>query len=115
MNNENCPVSMDNTFKKTGNVYMDNLLQTIYPVLETYSNVHRGSGFNSLVTTHLFEKAREIVLEYLELDRKKYIVVFCTPQRAAKFKSILISESYKTLAYMPLPLNEKIYLIRFPL
>lgn len=38
----------------------------IYAALETYSNVHRGSGHNSLVSTHLYEQAREIVLEYLE-------------------------------------------------
>ena len=35
-----------------------------YAALETYSNVHRGSGHNSLVSTHLFEQARDIVLEY---------------------------------------------------
>jgi hypothetical protein len=31
--------------------------------LETYSNVHRGSGHNSMITSHLFDQAREIVLE----------------------------------------------------
>jgi selenocysteine lyase/cysteine desulfurase len=40
----------------------------VYAALETYSNVHRGSGHNSMVSTHLFEQARDIVLEYLGLS-----------------------------------------------
>jgi hypothetical protein len=40
----------------------------VHAALETYSNVHRGSGHNSMVTTHLFEQARDIVLEYLGLN-----------------------------------------------
>ena len=36
----------------------------VYAALETYSNVHRGSGHFSMVTTHLFEQARDIVLDY---------------------------------------------------
>lgn len=51
--------------------------------LETYSNVHRGSGHNSMVTTHLFEKARTIVLAHLGLSTSRYTVVFCTPRRAS--------------------------------
>ena len=35
----------------------------VHAALETYSNVHRGSGHNSLASTHLYEKAREIVLK----------------------------------------------------
>jgi hypothetical protein len=35
-----------------------------------------GSGHFSMVTTHLFEQAREIVLEYLGLSKRKYIVIF---------------------------------------
>jgi len=34
----------------------------VHAALETYSNVHRGSGHNSMVTTHLFELGRDIVL-----------------------------------------------------
>ena len=35
----------------------------VQAALETYSNVHRGSGHNSLVSTHLYEQARDIILE----------------------------------------------------
>ena len=59
------------------------LERAVYAALETYSNVHRGSGHNSMVTTSLFEKAREIVLEYLCLKKNNFVVIFCTPARAS--------------------------------
>jgi len=43
----------------------------VHAVLETYSNVHRGSGHNSMVTTRLYEEAREMVLDHLELGKSK--------------------------------------------
>ncbi len=51
--------------------------------LETYANVHRGTGFNSMATTVLYEQARNEVLNACGLDRDRYTVVFCTPARAA--------------------------------
>jgi hypothetical protein len=39
------------------------LERSIYAALETYSNVHRGSGHNSLVSTHLYEPAGEVILD----------------------------------------------------
>ena len=73
----------------------EKLEQSIDIALENYSNVHRGSGHNSMVSTHLFEKAREIVLEYLGLNKDQYTVIFCTPRRAA-----LISEKLKNKSYV---------------
>ena len=64
----------------------------VHAALETYSNVHRGSGHNSMVTTHLFEQARDIVLEYLGLNKDKYAVIFCTPRRAEALKARLDAE-----------------------
>ena len=55
------------------------LEKSIHTTLETYSNVHRGSGHFSMITTSLFEKAREIVLERLDLDKTEYLVIFSTP------------------------------------
>lgn len=54
----------------------------IYTLLETYSNVHRGSGHNSMVTSGIYDQAREIVLDYLMLPGRKYAVIFCSPRRA---------------------------------
>ncbi len=66
--------------------------------LETYSNVHRGTGHNSLVSTALFEQARDIVLEYLGLDKDRYVVVFCTPWRSGILKAQLKPASYHTVS-----------------
>lgn len=62
---------------------MNNLLeQSVYAALETYSNVHRGSGHYSRLTTSLYEKARSIVLTHLGLNHKRYLVIFCSPVAA---------------------------------
>ena len=70
------------------------LERSMYVALETYSNVHRGTGYNSMVTTALYEKAREIVLEYLNLDKDKYVVVFTTPLRLKRFQKKLKKKSF---------------------
>ena len=46
--------------------------------LETYSNVHRGAGYNSMASTLLYEQARNTVLDICGLDRGRYTVVFCS-------------------------------------
>ena len=70
----------------------------VIAALETYSNVHRGSGHNSMVSTHLFEQARDIVLDYLGLSKDKYIVIFCTPRRAETLKANLKQDSYQSVS-----------------
>ncbi len=70
----------------------------VHAALETYSNVHRGSGQFSMVTTYLFEQARNIVLEYLALDKGKYVVIFCTPRGAEALESKLEPERYQSVS-----------------
>jgi selenocysteine lyase/cysteine desulfurase len=84
---------------------LNELENSIYHALETYSNVHRGSGHYSFVTTQLYEEAREIVLEYLNLDRKKYQVIFCSPLRAIGFISQLKQGTYHLLSSADLGLS----------
>lgn len=74
------------------------LERSVQTALETYANVHRGSGHNSLVTTRLFEQARDIVLEYLGLNKAQYTVVFCTPHRAALLQAQLHPNNYRCLS-----------------
>lgn len=81
------------------------LEQGVFAALETYSNVHRGSGHNSMVTTHLYEQARDIVLEYLKLNKSKYIVIFCTPARAVALTAQLRPESYRLLSSQDIGLS----------
>lgn len=74
------------------------LENSVYAVLETYSNVHRGSGHYSMATTHLFEQARKIMLEYLGLSKRKYVLIFCTPRRAAVLAKQINSSAYQILS-----------------
>lgn len=71
------------------------LEKSIHHALEMYSNVHRGTGQNSLVSTHLFEYARKIVLDFLKLTGRKYTVVFCSPLRAKILSGMLEPRDYK--------------------
>jgi len=74
---------------------------------EYYSNVHRGSGQNSQVTTNTFEKCREDVLEYFGLSSEKFTVIFCSPAAANGLTGLLKGGSFKTVTSheMGLPLG----------
>jgi selenocysteine lyase/cysteine desulfurase len=74
------------------------LERSVRSALETYSNVHRGSGQNSVVSTHLFEQARNIVLEYLGLDKGTHVVVFSSPRAAEALKARLEPGSYRSVS-----------------
>lgn len=73
--------------------------------LETYSNVHRGNGHFSMATTHLFEHAREIVLEHLSLSKSRYLVIFCTTRSAAALTKQLEPESYQMVSSQDIGLS----------
>lgn len=66
--------------------------------LETYANVHRGSGHNSLASTHLYEQAREIILDDLGLDQEGHTVIFCSPRRAELLQARLGRMSCRTVS-----------------
>jgi selenocysteine lyase/cysteine desulfurase len=82
---------------KSGNAFKE-LERSVHTALETYSNVHRGSGHNSIVSTYLFEQARDIILEYLGLKRGKYVVIFCSPRRETILRSLIKPERYKSVS-----------------
>ena len=71
---------------------------SVHAALETYTNVHRGSGHNSIVTTQFYEQARDIVLEYLGLNKEQFVVIFCTPRRAQLLTAKLDPASYQCLS-----------------
>ncbi|MDO8930172.1 MAG: aminotransferase class V-fold PLP-dependent enzyme [Bacteroidota bacterium] len=70
----------------------------IYAALKTYSNVHRGSGHFSITTTHLFEQARKIILEYLGLNTGSHVVVFSTTRGAELLKAQNAPESFQSIS-----------------
>ncbi|UCC20150.1 MAG: aminotransferase class V-fold PLP-dependent enzyme [Promethearchaeota archaeon] len=93
----NYPLNMENSDKEVSSAF--NVLDKIvHDSLETYSNVHRGTGHNSQVTTALYEKARELILDYLQLSKKKFNVIFCSPLRLDLFKTQLNQTDYRILS-----------------
>ncbi len=89
------------------------LERSVYAALETYANVHRGSGHFSQVSTALFEQARDITLDYLGLSRDQYVVVFCTPRRARALAARLKPGRYQSLSSQDLdvPLGVRVLAI----
>lgn len=66
-------------------VYLDNAASTpaLAPVrdkvdelLDWYSSIHRGTGFKSAVATDAYERAREVVLDFVGAGEDDYIAVF---------------------------------------
>ena len=84
-------------YNQAGNAWF-RLEHEVYAALETYSNVHRGSGHNSIVTTRLFEEARNMVLEYLGLNKGRYVLIFCSPRGATTLSGQLEPGSYESIS-----------------
>jgi selenocysteine lyase/cysteine desulfurase len=51
--------------------------------LATYGSVHRGSGFNSRVSTEIFSTARQVILELVHGDEGRLAVCFTTNTTSA--------------------------------
>ncbi len=52
------------------------VLQTMDHFMEWYSNIHRGTGFKSQLSTHYFDMAREIVAKFFNVNTKDHLVIF---------------------------------------
>lgn len=62
--------------------------------LETYSNVHRGSGHFSQATTRIYERARAIVSASVGKNNGHSFPVFCSPRLAAKLTAKMKPGTY---------------------
>lgn len=96
------------------NTVWQELEKSIHAALETYANVHRGSGHASRATTHLYELARELVLDHLGLDQASYRVIFGSPRSTARLESRLKPGSWHSLSSreIGLPLGIRALAIR---
>lgn len=97
MSGMNSLLKIEDSEKVVSEAYKE-LEKALFITLKTYSNVHRGTGHNSMITTALFEHSRDIILEYFKLDKNQYEVVFCSPFRLSLFKSQLKSIDYYVLS-----------------
>ncbi len=90
------------------------LEECVKMALETYSNVHRGTGHYSIITTALYERARDIILNYLGLEKDAYLVVFCSAYASELLKKQLHFKNYKMISSgdIGLPLGLRVLAIR---
>lgn len=84
---------------------IEELEHGVNEALRTYSNVHRGSGHFSEVTTYLYEKARQIVLKYMNLENSGRRVIFCTPSRAEVLCNLIRPGSFRCISSADLGLS----------
>ena len=52
------------------------VVECSHQFLDWYASVHRGSGFKSQVSTHVFERCREVVAEFVGADLDHHAVIF---------------------------------------
>lgn len=52
------------------------VLDKVDSFMDYYSSVHRGTGFKSQLSTHLYEAARELILQYVQADPAEHVCVF---------------------------------------
>lgn len=53
------------------------VLEAVAGLLDWYSGVHRGTGCKSRVSTKAYERAREIMLQFVGADPTSHILMFC--------------------------------------
>ncbi|HEY6072351.1 MAG TPA: aminotransferase class V-fold PLP-dependent enzyme, partial [Anaerolineales bacterium] len=53
------------------------VVEKVQEAMTWYSSIHRGSGFKSMLSTQLYEEAREITLEYVGADPERDCIIFC--------------------------------------
>ncbi len=98
-----------------GEVAFTELEASVGLALETYANVHRGTGYHSMASTLLYDQARDAILNVLGLEKSRYTVVFCTPARAASLEAAARRGRPVVLSSrdLGLPLGLRAVIIRF--
>ena len=44
--------------------------------MQTYSSVHRGTGFKSQLATHIFEETRDIIMNFVGGNHEDHVCIF---------------------------------------
>ncbi len=70
----------------------------VFSALRRYSNVHRGQGQHSQVSTKLFDQARRIALHHLNLGAEDHTLVFANPLRVEQLTRQLPQGSWRSLS-----------------
>lgn len=80
-----CDTKVDTLYGKKTYVFFDNaastpalkaVIERLQEFLPYYSNVHRGTGYKSFVSTEIFEEVREKVRNFISAPEDEYAVIF---------------------------------------
>lgn len=52
------------------------VIEKVMEFSEWYASVHRGTGFKSLLSTHVYEHCRKKVMDFVCADAKEHVVIF---------------------------------------
>jgi selenocysteine lyase/cysteine desulfurase len=52
------------------------VLTALNEFMEWYSNIHRGTGFKSQLSTHFFDLGREIVARFFNVNTEDHLIIF---------------------------------------
>ena len=66
-------VNLDSAASTPAFVHVARAVENFLP---WYSSVHRGAGYKSRLSTHLYEHAREVVLRFVSASAASHVVVF---------------------------------------
>jgi len=53
------------------------IMEKVEEFLKWYSNVHRGTGFKSKLSSWVFEESRDIIARFIKADLTESVVIFC--------------------------------------
>ena len=111
--------------RKDEYVYLDNGASTLALLdakmavdefLQNYGSVHRGSGYNSEISTELYENARENILKHLDGNTEEHAVIFTSNTTdginkfslLSNFKKVLVSDIEHSSNKLPWLKNSKV-------
>lgn len=74
LNGNNVPyVNLDNAASTPS---LRRVKEKVEEAMQWYSSVHRGSGYKSMLSTQLYEQAREITMDFVGADRERDCIIF---------------------------------------
>lgn len=53
------------------------VVEKVEEFLKWYSNVHRGTGFKSRLSSWVFEESRDVIARFIKADLAECVVIFC--------------------------------------
>lgn len=57
---------------------LNNVVTEILSFCSMYSSTHRGTGYKSRYTSYIYDRAREVIAEFVGTNLEKHTIIFCS-------------------------------------